>query len=70
MFLLFLCVTGTFLKIQSAPVTLNIADGSSYDGVFHTATPFQNKDYVIAVKATRHKVNDCVALLLRSQLAN
>jgi len=38
---------------SSAEVTAKCRDGRSFDAVFHTATPFQGKDFRVCLKAAR-----------------
>ena len=44
------------LATSSAEVTAKCRDGRSFNAVFHTATPFQDKDFRVCLKATRAKV--------------
>lgn len=54
------CHRGAFLHfIQScvgSQVDTDHADGKSHSGVFYTATPFQNKDFQVVIKAARRTV--------------
>ena len=40
----------------SEKVNVQCRDGRSFDGVFHTATPFAGKDFRVCVKAARATV--------------
>jgi hypothetical protein len=41
------------IVVQGCSVTVNLADGKKLTGVLNTATPFEGKAHVIAVKAGR-----------------
>ena len=50
----------TLLTVQGADVETQLANGTSYKGVFYTSTPFESHEYKLAIRASRPIVSSYV----------
>ena len=57
-------------QMSGSAVKLELADSGRLKGIFHTATPFHKKDFLVCIKATRPEVSNCIiSFLFSSQIS-